>query len=269
MAKIASPDKKNKKRKTFLFALTLVLLFALGTRGVLENDIELVEAGYRSEESGILYDYTSEGFEAALSSGKPTLLDFSADWCPPCRVTAPILEKLRDEYRGEIIILTANADYERELVQKYGAEWYPTFIFFDKSGEEVMRIQGLIFEEDFRVAIGELIHGSTSSSSPPTISPEEVLRRMMEGEKLILVDVRTPQEYASGHIPGAVSLPLSSIQGAEAKIVWGNDEEIIVYCQGGVRSRSAARMLYLMGYRNIKDMGGIMEWSQINGPLVY
>ncbi len=269
MAKKNKPDKSGKNPKRFVLLFSLVFLLAWGAKGILQNDNEVIEGGYRSEESGILYDYTPEAFEAALKSGKPTLLDFSADWCPPCRITAPILEKLRDEYRGKVNIFTANADYERELVQKYGAEWYPTFIFFDKNGEEVMRIQGLIYEEDFKLAIGELLHGTTGSSSPPNISPEVVLRRMIEGERLILVDVRTSQEYASGHIPGAISLPISSIQGGDMKIGWNSEDEIIVYCQGGVRSRSAARMLYLMGYKNVKDMGGIMEWSQINGPLVY
>lgn len=269
MAKKNKPDKRGKNPKRFVLLLSLVFLLAWGAKGILQNDNEVIEGGYRSEESGILYDYTPEAFEAALRSGKPTLLDFSTDWCPPCRVTAPILEELRDGYRGRVNILTANADNERDLVQRYGAEWYPTFIFFDKNGEEAMRIQGLIFEEDFRAAIEELLRRDSGSSVRPAISPEDVLRRMNQGEKLILVDVRTPQEYASGHIPRAISLPLSSIQSSGANINWNSDEEIIVYCQGGVRSRSAARMLYLMGYTNVKDMGGIVEWSQINGPVVY
>jgi rhodanese-related sulfurtransferase len=269
MAEKSKRDKRVHNPKRFMFLLSLVLLLALGAREVLRGDTYPVEVGYRSEESGILYDYTPAGFEAALSSGRPTLLDFSTDWCPPCRVTAPILEELREEYKGRVNILTANADNERELVQRFGVEWYPTFIFFDSDGEEAMRIQGLIFEEDFRVAMEELLHGNARSPGITTISPGEVLRRMTQGEKLILLDVRTSEEYAAGHIPGAISLPLSRIQSGDVDMGFSSDDEIIVYCQGGIRSRTAARMLRLMGFKNVKDMGGILEWNMINGPIVY
>jgi rhodanese-related sulfurtransferase len=92
---------------------------------------------------------------------------------------------------------------------------------------------------------------------------------MTQGEKLILLDVRTSEEYAAGHIPGAISLPLSRIQSGDVDMGFSSDDEIIVYCQGGIRSRTAARMLRLMGFKNVKDMGGILEWNMINGPIVY
>ncbi len=268
MAKNGSIEKLKGNPKRFFLLLGLLFLLAFSAKGIFKENVGIGEGGYRSEESGILYDYTLTSFEAALSSGKPTILDFSADWCPPCRITAPILEKLRDDYKGRINILTANADYERDLVLRYKAEWYPTFIFFNSDGEETLRIQGLIFEPDFKVGIEDMLSGQQESLAIEKISSGEVLRRMMEGDSMILLDVRTAEEYASGHIPSAISLPLSEIQTGHSALGLNKEGEIIVYCQGGVSSKSAARMLYLMGYKNVKDMGGILDWSLINGPIV-
>ncbi len=123
-----------------------------------------------------------------------------------------ILEDLREEYEGEVNILTANVDIERDLVLKYKEEWFPAFLFFDENGELTRRIRGLIFEEDFRLAIEELLQGPQASFDVSSIAPEEVLERMNRAERLTIIDVRTQQEYASGHIPGAMLLPLAEIQ---------------------------------------------------------
>jgi rhodanese-related sulfurtransferase len=244
-------------------------LLTFAAKSFINTDEVIVEGGYRSNASGILYDYTPAKFEQALVSGKPTLLDFSADWCPPCRITAPILDKLREEYGGEVNILTANVDNEGDLVLKYREEWFPTFIFFDRNGDEVRRVRGLIFEDDFRLAIDELLNDNIGTLKIPVILPEEVLKRMNQGERLNLIDVRTPNEYKTGHIPGALSIPLSTIsENDHSGLGLDKDDEIIVYCQGGIRSRRAARILILMGYRNVKDMGGILDWTKVGGQVV-
>ncbi|RMF90496.1 MAG: hypothetical protein D6733_03710 [Methanobacteriota archaeon] len=268
--------KKRKKEgarkggsRRFLIILGLLVAGAFAAKTFVYSDDTPAAGGYRSNESGILYDYTPEAFEAALKSGKPTILDLSADWCPPCRITAPILEKLRGEYRGEVNIFTANADKERDLVLRYREEWFPAFIFFDRDGNEVRRVRGLIFEEDFRLAIEELLHEDSLAITVETVAPETVLNRLMAGERLTLIDVRTPQEFDSGHIPGAINIPLDRIDEASLRDRGiSEDQEVIVYCQGGVRSHRAARILYLMGYRKVRDMGGILDWNRIGGPVV-
>jgi rhodanese-related sulfurtransferase len=263
-------ENQGKRFPRFLFILGLLFVAGFGAKGLVSVEPVIDgDEGYRSNVSGILYDYSPARFQSALGSGEPTLLDFSADWCPPCRVTAPILEKLREEYDGRFNIMTANADLEQDLVIAYREEWYPSFIFFNENGEEVRRIRGLIFEEDFRLAIEELLEKDSYSLDIKTISAEEVLERMKKGERLNLIDVRTPEEYRMGHIPGSVLIPLSTLQeGGFEGINLNKGAEIIVYCQGGVRSRRAARILRLVGFRNVKDMGGILDWSQRGGPIV-
>jgi rhodanese-related sulfurtransferase len=87
----------------------------------------------------------------------------------------------------------------------------------------------------------------------------------------LIVDVRTPQEYAAGHIPGAALFPYDEIEGKAAAFAslvgadkGGKDRPIVVYCRSGRRSAIAAGTLAALGYRNVTDFGGIDKWK---GPL--
>lgn len=76
----------------------------------------------------------------------------------------------------------------------------------------------------------------------------------------ILVDVRSPEEYAKGHIPGAYNVDAKEIHKIE-RIVHDKGTKIFLYCLRGSRSRSAARRLAKMGYTNVKDIGGIRQYK--------
>lgn len=76
----------------------------------------------------------------------------------------------------------------------------------------------------------------------------------------VLLDVRTPQEYREGHIPGSVNLPLQALDNAE-EIIENKDIPIYVYCHSGSRSRQAAALLSAMGYTNVQNIGGIAAYS--------
>ncbi len=74
-----------------------------------------------------------------------------------------------------------------------------------------------------------------------------------------LLDVRTPEEYAGGSIPGSINLPLNQIAQAP-KMVADKDARLFVYCRSGARSRNASEALAAMGYTNVTNIGGIIEW---------
>ncbi|MBQ9459851.1 MAG: rhodanese-like domain-containing protein [Oscillospiraceae bacterium] len=76
----------------------------------------------------------------------------------------------------------------------------------------------------------------------------------------MLLDVRNPDEYAGGHIPGSVNLPLSEIRTAEDRIP-DLDTPLFVYCLSGARSSRAVAELQSMGYANLCNLGGISKWS--------
>lgn len=87
-------------------------------------------------------------------------------------------------------------------------------------------------------------------------------KEIMSTEKdYILLDARTQEEYADGHIPGAICVPNETI-GTEPPVELPDKEKkILVYCRSGNRSRQAAAKLVAMGYSNIVDFGGIMDWN--------
>lgn len=81
-----------------------------------------------------------------------------------------------------------------------------------------------------------------------------------------LVDVRTPEEYAEGHIQGAVNIPLDDLPVRMTEL--GKDETIVLYCRSGNRSDQAARLLLAEGYQSIYDLGGLIDWTAAGYPIV-
>ena len=76
----------------------------------------------------------------------------------------------------------------------------------------------------------------------------------------VLLDVRTPEEFREGHIPGAVNVPLHTME-KTANVVKDKDTPLFVYCRSGVRSRQAVSALQHMGYTHVKNLGGIAAWT--------
>ena len=76
----------------------------------------------------------------------------------------------------------------------------------------------------------------------------------------VLLDVRTPEEYRSGHIPGSKNIPLQTIDRVGA-VAENKDTALYVYCQSGARSRQASGMLKQMGYTNVNNIGGIAAYA--------
>ena len=75
----------------------------------------------------------------------------------------------------------------------------------------------------------------------------------------VLLDVRTPQEYGEGHIPGSKNAPLDTL-GTQAAVPAGKEAPLFVYCYSGARSRRAVQLLARMGYVNAKNIGGIAAY---------
>ena len=87
-------------------------------------------------------------------------------------------------------------------------------------------------------------------------------KRIMANEKgYIIVDARTEGEYVTGHIPGAICIPNESIGTAMPAELPDKEQLILVYCRSGRRSKIAAQALVDLGYTNVKEFGGIIDWK--------
>ena len=76
----------------------------------------------------------------------------------------------------------------------------------------------------------------------------------------IILDVRAQDEYDQGHIPGAIVIPHTEIETRAEEELTDKDQQILVYCRSGRRSKLAADALLELGYTNIKEFGGILDW---------
>ena len=102
--------------------------------------------------------------------------------------------------------------------------------------------------------------GNTSDGSYEQITQEEA-KEMMDTQEVIILDVREQDEYDSGHIPGAVLLPVGTIdKDPAAEVIPETDSTVLVYCRSGNRSKTASSTLAELGYTNIYEFGGINTW---------
>ena len=108
--------------------------------------------------------------------------------------------------------------------------------------------------------------GNTSDSSYVQITQEEA-KEMMDTQEVIILDVREQDEYDSGHIPGAVLLPVATIdEDTAAEVIPETDSTVLVYCSSGNRGKTASSALAGLGYTNIYEFGGINTWPYETEP---
>jgi len=92
------------------------------------------------------------------------------------------------------------------------------------------------------------------------ITAQEAKELMDREEGYVILDVRTEEEYARGHIPGAILIPDYEIETKAEEILTDKDQMILVYCRSGRRSKNAAQVLLELGYTDIREFGGIIDW---------
>ena len=103
--------------------------------------------------------------------------------------------------------------------------------------------------------------GVSSKTSYRQITADEAAQMMQEETAFVLLDVRTQEEYASGHIPGAICIPNETIGSEEIPELPDKDQLILVYCRSGNRSKQASQKLAEQDYTNVVEFGGINGWT--------
>lgn len=107
---------------------------------------------------------------------------------------------------------------------------------------------------------GDTSPSAGASGTYQTITPADVKQMMDNGDEMILVDVRTVEEYNNEYIEGAINIPVETLTDEKPAQLPDTDAKIIVYCRTGRRSEIAAKQLIALGYTNVYDLGGIVDW---------
>ena len=103
------------------------------------------------------YSLNSQNFEEeVLKSNIPVLVDFSADWCGPCKMMAPVIDQLADEYEGEMKVGKINVDQSPDIAQKYNVMSIPMFAFF-KNGEVIETAVGALNKAKLQAIIDRVL----------------------------------------------------------------------------------------------------------------
>ena len=112
--------------------------------------------------------------------------------------------------------------------------------------------------------LAAVLAGCTASEETPAyrqITTAEAVQQMAQAENYILLDVRTQEEFAEKHIPGAICIPNETITQEDIPALPDKEQLIFVYCRSGNRSKQAAAKLAALGYTNVVEFGGIIDWT--------
>ena len=110
------------------------------------------------------------------------------------------------------------------------------------------------------VGCGEMEEDHRAQAKYRRITADEAQVMMAKTENYLILDVRTPEEFAEGHIPHAINIPMDQIGEDPPRQLPDRNQMIFVYCVRGIRSMNVANRLAHMGDRNIVEMGGIQDW---------
>ena len=111
-----------------------------------------------------------------------------------------------------------------------------------------------------------LLYGCSNNTSNDNInvkkiSSEEAKSIIDSSNDEIIVDVREKNEYEEGHIKDSILIPLDTLENTIEDIIKDKDSQILVYCRSGRRSAEASKIIKSLGYTNIYDFGGIIDWK--------
>jgi len=100
------------------------------------------------------------------------------------------------------------------------------------------------------------------------VTAQELVQRQAAGEQLLVVDVRSRDEFAAGHVPGAINLPVDTVTGDEPTLKDFRQKPVVVYCHSGRRAAMAAKVLEAKGFTRIEHLSGDMQgWGQSGRPV--
>ena len=108
--------------------------------------------------------------------------------------------------------------------------------------------------------LGVIVMKLFAKGNAPSINPDEAYNRMKEDKSIVLLDVRSPEEYREARIPGALLIPVHELRCRAEKELADKSATIYIYCRSGIRAGNAAGILRSLGYQNVFNLGGIINW---------
>lgn len=197
---------------------------------------------------------TEQTFEKeVLRSEVPVLVEFGAEWCGPCKVVAPELERLAQELGGRAKIVTVDVDRSPMLAQALRIQSVPTFYVF-KGGQPVEAGQGAMKKAQLEALLTPHLPRKAGA-----VSAKEAATLLGRGQ-VAMIDTRPPEVFARAHIKGALNFPLDTIESHLADLNMLTMPAIL-YCRTGKETEALSTKLAQAGTPIAYMEGGVLGWE--------
>ena len=197
---------------------------------------------------------TERTFEQeVLTSELPVLLEFSAEWCGPCKQMAPDLLALARELEGKAKIVTLDIDKSPNIPRQMGVQSVPTFVVFH-GGRPVGGKVGAMRKAELRALLEPYLPRAEGA-----IRPEELVQLLQAG-RVSVVDTREAPVFNRAHLPTAINLPLEEIETRLAELHMLPATPVL-YCRSGDRTKDLAAKLAEQGLPVAYLEGGVLGWE--------
>lgn len=209
--------------------------------------------------SGVPY-VTERDFEReVLRSELPVLIEFTADWCQPCKAIAPEVEAFAREVAGKAKVVKIDVDKSPTIAQQLRIQSVPTFMVVAEG-----RIQDAVVGAIRKKKMQELVEPFLPRAAGALKSAE--LAQLLSAGAVVPVDTRDPGAFGRAHLPGAVNMPIEQIESRLAELHMLRGQPVL-YCRSGEKTKELAEKLAEQGVPVAFLEGGILAWEAEGLPI--
>ena len=218
------------------------------------------EPASKAKGGGAVPFVTERDFEAqVLRSELPVLMEFTAEWCQPCKQIAPEVEAFAREMEGKAKVVKVDVDKSPVIAQQLRVQSVPTFMVVAEG-----RIQDAVVGAIRKKKMQELVEPFLPRAAG-ALKPAEVAQ-LLAGGAVIAIDTRDAAAYGRAHLPHAVNMPLETLESrlAELHMLTGQP---VLYCRGGDKTKELAEKLAEQGVPVAFLEGGLLGWEAEGLPI--
>jgi thioredoxin 1/putative thioredoxin len=216
--------------------------------------------GAAGAQGGAVPYVTERDFEReVLRSELPVLVEFTADWCEPCKAIAPEVEAFARETQGRVKVVKIDVDKSPIIAQQLRIQSVPTFMVVAE-GRIQDAVVGAIRKKKMQELVEPFLPRAAGALKPPELA------QLLPAGAAIPVDTRDAAAYGRAHLPGAVNIPLEEIESRLAELHMMRGQPVL-YCRSGDKTKDMSQKLAEQGVPVAFLEGGILAWEADGLPV--